>query len=189
MFLQRVKQEYIKNISNIISDISDEYDIYDRQTKQYINKSELLNKIIFKINSQLENTGKQKTICNGIYKNGNRCNKNAINCENYCKRHLDEIEKYKEQNNNYKQEKLIEESDIQNELLIEENEIQSNSIQFVQHNKKNIFIEDSFYLIDDKYIYDKNTYEKVGYINKEKDMDEYSYIFTQDPFLLGDIKF
>jgi hypothetical protein len=52
------------------------------------------------------------------------------------------------------------------------------------HNKvyekdlKKKFIDDVFYLIDDKFIYDNKTLEKVGIINNN------NYILTLDPFIL-----
>lgn len=179
MFLQRVKQEYIKTINNLINELCDEYDIYDRQTKEFVNKSQILNKILFKINSESD-TVKQKPICNGIYKNGNRCNKVSVNNNMYCKRHLDEIKK----NNEIQKYQEIDKHEIEK---YDEDTIQKyNKVDYTQNkiqieNIKKVFIEDSFYLIDDKYIYDKDTCEKVGYIENE------NFIFTEDPFLLGNV--
>lgn len=177
MFFQKLKREYIKSIEKLINDLYEEYDIHDRQTKVYINKTELLNKILFRINSECsENQG----ICSGIFKNGNSCNKKTVDNTNFCKKHLLEIQneklltKYKSQEHSQQIQEHYQEENP------DEFEIESQEIK----NLKTKFINDAFYYIDDKYIYDKNTYEKVGYI-QNKDTTENQFIFTENPFLLG----
>jgi hypothetical protein len=41
------------------------------------------------------------------------------------------------------------------------------------------FIDNTFYYVDDEFVYDKETYEKVGYKQNNE------YVLTFDPFLLG----
>ena len=48
----------------------------------------------------------------------------------------------------------------------------------VSKNLKKQFIEDTFYWIDDKYIYDIDSYEKVGIIEYNE------FKLTSDPYLL-----
>ena len=45
--------------------------------------------------------------------------------------------------------------------------------------KNERFIEDMFYYVDERYIYDKETLEKVGVVSRGE------YILTSDPFILG----
>jgi hypothetical protein len=52
-------------------------------------------------------------------------------------------------------------------------------------NLQSVFIEDSFYLTDNDYIYDKSTYNKVGYV--EKIDNKIVYQLSDDPFVLNSI--
>jgi hypothetical protein len=40
-------------------------------------------------------------------------------------------------------------------------------------------VDGSFYYVDSKYIYDMNTFDKVGYVENSK------YVLTDDPFELS----
>jgi hypothetical protein len=60
-------------------------------------------------------------------------------------------------------------------------EINNNTIDKSQ--LKNVLIEDSFYLVDNEWIYDKQSYEKVGYL--EKNNNTINYILSSDPFILN----
>jgi len=104
-----------------------------------------------------------KIRCVAVNNNGNQCKKNNYKNELYCKIHshlsVEEKSSFKE------------EITIKNKKTLD---------KFV--NSKNltkILIDDSFYFIDCKYIYDLKNLEKVGYINLKGD-----YILTDDPFLL-----
>ena len=90
-----------------------------------------------------------------------QCLKNAKESLDYCKTHLYKYGLPKETENTIKT--------ISNDKLNVDKEF----------TKK--FIYDSFYIIDKYFIYDIETLEKVGYINKEK------YILTDDPFILNSI--
>lgn len=181
MFFQKLKKEYIKTIENLINEMYNDYDIYERESKRYINKNELLNKILFKINSDFSDNKINKKICSGIYKNGNRCNKNVADDNIYCKKHLEEIEMENQKiEQEYKYEQYEGQRQEQQQDENEENEIYNNKVINKLQSK---FINDSFYYIDDHFIYDKEDYQKIGYIDNTNN-DSPKFIFTQDPFLL-----
>jgi hypothetical protein len=107
--------------------------------------------------------------CVGLLKNYKQCTKNALSEQNYCSIH---IHKYKSK-----------EQEIKNVLDIDNNqEIQlETKEEFVldKNTLKKKFIEDTFYYIDDKFIYDMSNLDKVGYIK-----DDFFHL-TTDPFLLN----
>jgi hypothetical protein len=96
-----------------------------------------------------------------------QCNRNAIENYDYCKTHL------------YKM--CLESNNIDDSISvpIEFTLNNSNSIELKDKLKKK-FIEDTFYFIDSKFIYDDN-YIKVGYIHNNE------YILTSNPFLLDNL--
>ena len=99
-----------------------------------------------------------------------QCTRNAIENYDYCKSHLYKMCFLKNE----------QESCITTSTSIEYN-INKHTNDLSCNNKlKKKFIEDSFYLIDDKFIYDTN-YNKVGYI------DNGIFILTSDPFILETI--
>lgn len=107
--------------------------------------------------------------CLGISTTFTQCTSNALQDHDYCKRHL-------------KYSILNKESDKEVFQITKiKNEFQNESP--IQMSKK--FINDTFYFIDTKYIYDidedGNIGEKVGIINKKK------FILTSDPFILQSI--
>jgi hypothetical protein len=90
-----------------------------------------------------------------------QCLKNAKESLNYCKTHLYKYGFPKDKT-------IVIENKVNEKLNVDK-----------EFTKK--FIHDSHYIIDDEFIYDLETLEKVGYINKGK------YIFTDDPFILSKI--
>lgn len=174
MFFKKIQKEYFKSIEELINQIYEEHDIYERDTKNFINKGDLLNKILFRINSQINKDmiSKDKKICNSLLKSGNKCNKTVLNEENYCKKHLQEININKNSENKFETIKSEEEKyDYINKSIPNLDKL------------KYKFINDCFYYIDENFIYDKDSYEKVGYINTIGNDQE--FILTQNPFLLG----
>lgn len=91
----------------------------------------------------------------------NQCSRNAIDNFNYCKTHLYKIS-------------------LNNQDIIK-SDIKICKDTGAKKDKRNLtkkFIDDTFYYIDDKLIYNTNL-EKVGYINNNE------YILSSDPFILG----
>lgn len=96
-----------------------------------------------------------------------QCSRNAIENYDYCKTHLYKICLQSQEN-------------IPDTLSINLFEYDINSTKEDKSNFKKKFIEDSFYFIDNQFIYDMN-HVKVGYIHNNE------YILTSDPFVLETI--
>lgn len=154
-FLEQYKKRIIKDV---LKTICKQYTIYD------INDNEIDMDVLYK---QLL-TPKIVKRCIGTTNTQpvSQCSRNAIDNYDYCKTHLYKMCLTREK---------------------EENEIKSYPIEYnaiglttdVSKLKKK-FIEDSFYFVDDKFIYDTNNI-KVGYISNDE------YILTSDPFILETI--
>lgn len=103
-----------------------------------------------------------KIRCVGVNNNGIQCKKNNYKNKLYCKIH------WSQTNLIYKKEETL--------ISIEK---QTEDIFVNTKNLTKILINDSFYFIDCKYIYELKTLDKVGYINSSGE-----YTLTDDPFLL-----
>jgi hypothetical protein len=150
VFLEKYKKNILKQAISIIY-----------QNKDHIinlSKQEILDIVL-----------KPKIIkrCLGISSTFTQCTSNALQDQDYCKRHL-------------KYSVLNKELDPAFEITKIKNKIDESKIKM---SKK--FINDTFYFIDTKYIYDieenDNVGEKVGIINKNK------FLLTSDPFILHSI--
>jgi hypothetical protein len=152
-----VRDSYVKDITTIVNSMLCDYDIFYKDTNQRVNANILINK--FKTNLQKQ---KSNIVCCGISKNGNRCTKKALDDSDYCKTH-----NYLEQRSkiNNKDENLYIITNTNNNTNQNNNDLQLK------------FIEDSFYYIDNEYIYDRDTMENVGYIYEDQ------YILSNDPFV------
>ena len=93
-----------------------------------------------------------------------QCTRNAVENYDYCRTHLYKM--------CLKTESV---DDVSFEI-----EFNLNKVNECKNNLKKKLIDDSFYYIDEKFIYDTN-YNKVGYIEDER------YILTSDPFILETI--
>lgn len=99
-----------------------------------------------------------------------QCTRNAIENYDYCKSHLYKMCFLKSESNKHDEDIMsVEYKSINNDNIIDKNKL------------KRKFIEDSFYFVDNKFIYD-SSYNKVGYINETN-----NYILTNDPFILESI--
>lgn len=94
-----------------------------------------------------------------------QCSKNALDNYDYCKIHLYKMCLSKQEHHQESYMPPIEFTCTTN----------TENVEVTQLKKK--FIEDSFYFVDDKFIYDSNN-NKVGYISNGE------YILTSDPFIL-----
>jgi hypothetical protein len=167
----KIEKAYFDDIIKITNMIFDEYDITYKNTHIPVEKNIFLNKFkIFQTNNVL--------ICKGISKNGNKCSRKASVDSKYCKTH------------NYLsfREHLNEKIDItENIFVIEKNHVDIDDNIDDNIDIKNIqkmelkLINDSFYYIDNEYIYEKESLNKVGYIHNKE------YILTDDPFILYNI--
>jgi len=157
------KDSYIKDISKIVNLMLCDYDIFYKGTREPVKEHVIINKFT---NTLLKKD--TSVLCSGISKNGNRCTKRAKDNSYYCKTHS-----YLDNNNNYNDNKNTEPIVIYN---YEDTQPQQNFHQD-QERLELKFIEDSFYYIDEKYIYDKDTLQNVGYIHDNE------YILSNDPFV------
>jgi hypothetical protein len=107
---------------------------------------------------------KSKKQCIGITNNLKQCPRNAFDDLDYCKTHIKNygLRKRTDTNLHTKEIEIIHTKEI-----IKENA-----------NLKKKFIDDTFYYIDDSYIYDIKTMEKVGIKSNGE------FILTCDPFIL-----
>jgi hypothetical protein len=117
--------------------------------------------------------------CQGITTSGTRCSLKSYLNSKYCKKHQQLKNPIINHYNNLHN--LSNKTPI---LMINEKEFNSNDIlSFSDIDLNKLFtkklIDNTFYHIDHKYIYDIETNKKVGYIEDDK------YILTDDPFELG----
>ena len=109
--------------------------------------------------------------CSGINQNNKQCQHNALINGNYCTTHFKK----------YVKENIVKQK---NKQEVESLSICTNTINKSYIDKETLkkrFIDDSFYYIDDKYIYDIHSLEKLGYIQNNR------FILTNDPFILNNI--
>lgn len=185
-FTDDLEKAFEKDITLLIEYMVENFDIYNKINNEKITQSELnenIKRTFYKMND---------SICCAITKSGDRCSRKSHNKTNYCKMHVNNIYKYNLQNDKY---------NLQNDNYnLNKNNITKHTIFLYENNEsddnndkcKNIdktkmikkFINDEFYYIDDKYIYDNNTFLKCGYIDKKHNKEE--FVFTDDPFILED---
>lgn len=163
-FLENYKKRIIKEV---IKSLCKDYKIYDSYDN--LMDSETLQKLLL--------TPKVMRRCIGTTNTSpiTQCSRNALeNCD-YCKTHMyklgvTNIDKDKD---NFNTNILFEYKYINN---YENDKVDAN---VYEKDLKKKFIDDAFYLIDDKFIYDNKTLERVGIIDNNK------YILTLDPFILN----
>jgi len=171
----KIKTAYKKDIDKIIDILIQEYDICKRDTNEQITKNEL--KSIFFKNYEIK-------YCSAVTKNGLQCKHKVLNDSLYCNKHIYSMQNFKNFiHKNYETESQNQEiqNDNKNLIFIQENDKNVTECKINKRNLKNVLIENEFYLIDEKWIYDKNTMEKMGYIENNE------YILTSDPFIIGNL--
>ena len=154
-----LEKVYIKDMIKMIDVIYSKYDIMDRSTKRVISKYELISEVGLSI---------KDTICIAMCQTGSKCIRKAINGGEYCRMHIGLSIK-----NNINNSNIIE---IKNEEINDEMEDEMGDE--MEGNVILKLIGDVFYYVGEKYIYDRETGDKVGYVK----MNE--YILTDDPFIL-----
>ena len=156
------EKAYENDINFIIDNLFEEYDILYKDTNITVHKNIILNKFL----SILGKT-QDDIICNGFSQNGNKCFRKASRDSEYCKTHSYLA---------FKQHNLTTKPSGTQDIVV-----------FVPNNQDNIninglkkqLIEDTFYYIDDTYIYNIDSLERVGYIEDSK------FYLTDDPFILN----
>ena len=156
-FLQNFKKKIIKDT---LKTLFKKYQIYDNEginlMSQDVIEKELLSPKIIKRCIGTTNTLPIT-----------QCSRNALDDCDYCKTHIYKLGITNIQNHHINKPPIL-------------FQYQNNNDDKTLPNKnclKKKFIDDTFYFIDDKFIYD-NTLNKVGII------DNNNYILTSDPFIL-----
>lgn len=155
---------YIRDVTSMINVIYEECDVVERGTKKFISKEELIARC---------RLGIRENICKAMCKSGSKCIRKSVDGGEYCKMHIGLS--IKDSINSVVSMQMYENMEIEIKDEKEKDEKEMNDMSGMRSK----FIEDVFYYVDDKYIYDKGTSEKVGYISDGK------YILTDDPFVLG----
>lgn len=152
-------EQYLKFKNNVLKkflkDVKKNYKIIDNSG------NEVSDEILLQLN--------KFNRCNGVVNTSSgafsRCTKNSNDNSNYCKLHLKKqcLQSIKSKSD----------QDEVDYVIID------NPVEDLQPTLKKKFIQDSFYLIDSKYIYATESHRKVGIIENNQ------YILTDDPFVLG----
>jgi hypothetical protein len=151
-FLEQYKKKIIKDV---LKTLCKQYFIYDANDNE-IDMDTLQKQFLFpKVVKRCIGTTNTHPV--------SQCSKNAIDNYDYCKIHL-----YKMCLNKYDDKQEIYTPPIEFTCT-------TTDVEITKLRKK--FIEDSFYFIDEKFIYDASN-NKVGYISNGE------YILTSDPFIL-----
>jgi hypothetical protein len=159
-----VEEAYNADLESLVSYLLIDFDIQFRGSKENASK-EVLTKYIKKC------LGMQDKTCNALTRMGTKCMNKANYNSKYCKRHVEkELFDTMERADAVKSDKKM-----AIEIVGGRDQIKS------KENMSKKFIEDTFYYIDEKYIYNMDTMEKEGYIDSEKGV---RYILTKDPFVL-----
>lgn len=151
-----IQEAYANEIKKACQEMLQEYDIFHRGTRIYVTQEEIMSRICV-----------SKDHCQALTKAGTKCVRKCQDNSNFCKIHM-----YKVLNNSIS-------GDTTNNVVIVLPSIQSDSHQHL--NKSNVsqkFIDDAFYFVDEKYIYDKESGDIVGYVDGDQ------YILSRDPFII-----
>lgn len=148
-FMENYKKKLVKDF---VKQMLKHFKIYNNDDN-LVNESEILN-IIY--------APKVINRCIGTTSTGiiTQCTRNAVDKLEYCKTHM------------YKMGYIKEQPPIN--IVCIENKCKDTIVC----NLKKKFINNSFYFVDEKYIYDEDN-NKVGYINDKE------YILSSDPFILN----
>lgn len=157
--LEKFKKETVKKV---VKDLLKKYVVLDKNMDK-VNEEKLIKDLL---------SVEEIRRCNGVVNSGGcftQCTRNAQGEEMYCKIHLKKYQnKLCSNQAQVSQEKLY----IVTTEHLDENDLA---------NCRKVFIDDSFYFVDDHFIYDNSnkTLMKVGYI------DGGEYVLTDDPFILN----
>lgn len=157
-----------KDIESIINLLKIQFDIYERGTKEMVSKDQLMKDVL-----GMFGFTRQSQLCSAVTKVGARCTRRSIVNSDYCKVHM------------YKQ--YISQPTASNDAKKDNTNIlymmtQADNIKGKDKDKidgiEKTLIDGTFYYVDSGYIYDLDSFDKVGYIENGK------HILTDDPFVL-----
>lgn len=161
----QLRTSIVKDIEKIAESLCLKYDIVHKpQTSDEPKTFASTQDIAFCI-SQLYTSYNTQT-CSALTKSGIRCSLSPTIGSKYCKQHIRQA----------MQSRMTTPSDsVQEDFSI----IQSSPCHAPDAVLGRHFIGDTLYLVDDKFIYDIDTKQKVGYRDAER------FVLTDDPFELG----
>jgi len=152
-----------KDVESIVNLLKIQFDIYERGTQTIVSKDKLMRNIL----NMFEFTQEMRFCC-GVTKTGTRCTKRSMTGSDYCKAHLykqyisQQASLYKEQSKLY--------------VMTESNE-SPKDIETIDGVEK-VMIDGSFYWADSCFVYDMDTFDRVGYVEDGR------RVLTDDPFEL-----
>jgi hypothetical protein len=154
-----------KDLLQIVSDMMKHFDIHKRGTSTLITSDELDDIIQHRFFDSKNNLD---DFCMAVTASNSRCTRRPQHNSKYCKTHWAKsiVTSMHEANSS---QPIIMFDQVHNDDCDEET-------------MQTQFIDNSFYFVDDKHIYDMETRQKVGYISLEN--DEQQFILTSDPFIL-----
>lgn len=157
-----IRMGYIKDITEMLDTMFEEYDIFYKDTSEPVKKQLLIKK--FKLNEQEQ----EITTCKGFSQNGNKCFKRTHQDSDFCKVHAYLAFRNKSQ--------VV---SCHDDIDIQQIQIKNSTTDLDVLSLKEKFIDDSFYYYDNRFVYDKTSLERVGYIDENKNC-----ILSDDPFIL-----
>lgn len=184
-YLEDAIKQDITNIANVLLQ---EFDIYPRGThvnacKETVKEISLITKQQLRefITShfQIQQTG----MCCAVTKSGTKCTRKSVDNSTYCKIHI--VNTFFNNKQTLNQPLIIKHDDVE---FINQNQQPSNlnDSSVTNNHLQKRFIQDTLYLYDSEYLYDIDTYEKVGYIDKHADPNsDAQFVLTDDPFELN----
>lgn len=175
----KVKNAYKNDIEKTINKLMEEYDIFKRGTDNLITKTELYKLFLEQLESEIN-------YCSAATKSGTRCRHKSLDNAKFCSKHLystENLREFLDRTSRTKNTKNNHDYDDKKENLYVIKE-ESYEEKVDNSNLKNILIDDAFYYTDTKWIYDKKTLKKVGYVDNNDETNEINYILTTDPFIL-----
>lgn len=171
---KHIQKALINDINKVVHYISVNFDVYKRGTQQLISENQVLEQVLTELMIE-------ESVCAAITKTGNKCIRKAQAESRYCRQHA--FKAFIDSRSLHASSK--QESPQHTSYLTFVDSEQTKNYDTIASLKKKVFIQDSFYWVDEQYIYDCTTYNKVGYIDCEKNKDSPNYVLTDDPFLLN----
>jgi hypothetical protein len=160
-----IEQALAKDIDAVINVLYEDFDVCHRGSKQLVDKALLSNKLKMMFAAQAA-----EAVCCAILKSGTRCTRKSCVNSKYCKSH--QMKQYLERQSHMMQDDKL--------FVLEKTHIED--VDKKQELRRQ-FVEDSFYLVDDNYVYNQDSLEKVGYVDSRDGI--INYVLTDDPFILG----
>lgn len=153
-----------KDLETIVNGLKIQFDIYERGTTEFVTTDKLTKEIL-----SMFQFAQEMKICSGITKAGTRCTKRSVTGCDYCKAHI--YKSYSQQTtiNNPKDTTLF--------YMMTDDNIKDDTKNKIDGLEK-ILIEGSLYYTDSSYVYDTETFDKVGYVENGRT------VLTDDPFEL-----